>query len=88
MNTNLGTPSTNYKPSGHSINRAAWVKLNLLRTGWGKTNHFLKNIGEVDTDSCPCGAIQTTKHLPETCPIFMPPNGAQGLKDLDDETIK
>ena len=86
LHHNLQTSST--KPSGHSLSRAARVRLNRLRTGWGKTNHFLKNIGAEDTDSCPCGAIQTTKPLIEACPISSPPNGVQGLKDLDGETIK
>ena len=67
----IQTPST--KPSGRSLSRAAWVRMNRLRTGWGKTNNFLRNIGAVDTNFCPCGAIQTTKHLIEVCPIFSTP---------------
>ena len=51
-------------------------------------NHFLNTIGAVDTDTWSCGAIQSLKHVIDSCTIFSLPNGVQGLKDLDDETIK
>ena len=76
------------KPTGHHLDRQPWVRLNRLRTGWGKTHSFLHMIGSPDDDKCPCGAPQTVRHLLQECPLFMPPNGRNGLVHLDDETVE
>ncbi len=59
------TPSNT--PPGIQLTRQAWVRLNRLRSGWGKTNAFLKLIGAQDFDSCQCGMIQTVNHIINSC---------------------
>ena len=75
------------KPPGYNLERKAWVRLNRLRTGWGKTNTFLYKIGASDSDLCECGHPQTVCHIIADCPVFSSPNGVRGLVNLDAETI-
>jgi hypothetical protein len=82
----MQAPST--APSGHSLERKPWVRLNRLRTGWGKTNSFLRLIGAQDNDTCTCGSLQTIPHILQECPTFKPPNGTIGLTVLDDATLE
>ena len=74
-------------PSGQFLPRKAWVRLNCLRTGWGRTQSFLKTTGASSLDTCQCGASQTIQHIINDCPIFAPPHGSRGLMLFDGETI-
>ena len=67
--------------------RAAWVKLNRLRTGVGRFHSSMHKWGLAPSPNCKCGASeQTADHVLTACPIHRPPHGAQGLTVLDDET--
>ncbi|XP_030850928.1 uncharacterized protein LOC115928176 [Strongylocentrotus purpuratus] len=75
------------KPSGSDLPRKAWVNLNRVRTGVGRTQYFLHKIGAESSPNCACGEIQTMDHVIDDCPIYKSPHGASGLRELDDETI-
>ena len=81
----IRTPSS--EPSGYQLDRHAWVQLNRIRTGCGKTRSFMKSIGVLDNDTCDCGHTQTIEHILEACPILRPPRGLQGLIDLDSDSV-
>ena len=82
----IESPSTT--PSGHDLDsRKAWSQLNRLRSGCGRTKHFMKMIGASDDDKCECGLVQTINHILFECPVLSPPNGTEGLTELDNDTI-
>ena len=54
-------PSTIH--SGHDLNRAKWVKLNRIRSGYGRYASFMHQIGLYDNPNCVCGEIQTHQHV-------------------------
>ena len=78
-------PSMN--PPRSQLSHRAWVRLNRLRTGWGKAQHFLCRIGATNSDACSCGAVQMIEHIISSCPIFKHPLGNAGLAELDRETV-
>ena len=80
-------PGTGARPVGMGLPRAAWVKLNRLRTGVERFHSSMYKWGLVPSPNCECGASeQTTDHVLTACPIHWKPHGAQGLTVLDDET--
>ena len=67
--------------------RAAWVKLNRLRTGVGRFHSSMHKWGLAPSPNCECGASeQTADHVLTAYPIHRAPHGARGLTVLDDET--
>ena len=70
--------------------RAAWVKLNRLRTGVGRFHSSMYRWGLAPTPNCECGAFEkTADHVLRTNrrpSIHRAPHGARGLTVLDDET--
>ena len=80
-------PETGARPVGMGLPRAAWVKLNRLRTGVGRFHSSMHKWGLAPTPNCECGASeQTADHVLTACPIHRAPHGARGLTVLDDET--
>ena len=80
-------PRTGAKPVGMGLPRAAWVKLNRMRTGVGRFHSSMHKWGLAFSPNCECGASeQTADHILTTCPIHRAPHGARGLTVLDDET--
>ena len=80
-------PETGARPVGMGLPRAAWVKLNRLRTGVGRFYSSMHKWGLAPLPNCKCGASeQTADHVLTTCPIRRAPHGARGLTVLDDET--
>ena len=80
-------PETGVRPVGMGLPRAAWVKLNRLRTGVGRFHSSMHKWGLAPSPNCECGASeQTADHLLTACPIHRAPHGARGLTVLDDET--
>ena len=80
-------PGTAARPVGMGLPRAAWVKLNCLRTGFGQFHSFMHKWGLVPLLNCKCGTSeQTADHVPTACPIHRAPHGAQGLMVPQDET--
>ena len=80
-------PGTGARPIGMGLPRAAWVKLNRLRTGVGRFHSSMHKWGLAPSPNCECGASgQTADHVLTACPIHRAPYGAQGLTVLDDET--
>ena len=80
-------PETGARPVGMGLPRAAWVKLNCLRTGVGRFHSSMHKWGLVPSPNFECGASeQTADHFLTTCPIHRAPHGARGLTVLDDET--
>ena len=80
-------PGTCARPVGMGLPRAAWVKLNRLRTGVGRFHSSMHKWGLAPSPSCECGASeQTADHVLTACPIHRAPHGARGLTVLDDET--
>ena len=80
-------PETGARPVGMGLPRAAWVKLNRLRTGVGRFHSSMYKWGLASSPNCECGASeQTADHVLTACPIQRAPHGARGLTILDDET--
>ena len=80
-------PETGARPVGMGLPRAAWVKLNRLRTGVGRFHSSMHKWGHAPLSNCECGAFeQTADHVLTACPIHRAPHGARGLTVLDDET--
>ena len=80
-------PEIGARPVGMDLPRAAWVKLNRLRTGVGQFHSSMHKWGLAPSPNCECGASeQTAVHVLTACPIHRAPHGARGLTVLDDET--
>ena len=80
-------PRTGARPVGMGLPRAAWVKINRLRTGVGRFHSSMHKWGLAPSSNCECGASeQTADHVLIACPIYRAPHGARGLTVLDDET--
>ena len=80
-------PETGARPVGMGLPRAAWVKLNRLRTGVRRFHSSMHKRGLAPSPNCECGASeQTADHVLTACPIHRAPHGARGLTVLDDET--
>ena len=80
-------PETGARPVGMGLPRAAWVKLNRLRTGVGRFYSFMHKWGLAPSPNWECGAPeQTADHVLTACPIHRAPHGARGLTVLDDKT--
>ena len=78
---------TGVRPVGMGLPRAAWVKLNRLRTGVGRFHSSMHKWGLAPSPNCECSASeQTADHVLTECPIHRAPHGARGLAVLDDET--
>ena len=80
-------PRTGARPVGMGLSRAAWVKLNRLRTGVGQFHSSVHKWDLSSSPNCECGATeQTADHVLIACPIHRAPHGARGLTVLNDET--
>ena len=80
-------PGTDARPVGMGLPRAAWVKLNHLRTGVGRFHSSMHKWGLASSPNRECGASeQTADHVLTACPIHRAPHGARSLTVLDDET--
>ena len=64
----ISSPSTN--PIGHDLHRHCWVRLNRMRTGYGRLGQQMVRMGLATDPSCSCGcAVQTAHHAIYDCPI-------------------
>ena len=80
-------PETGSRPVGMGLPRAAWLKLNRLRTGVERFHSSMHKWSIASSPNCECGASdQTADHVLTACPIHRAPHGARGLTVLDDET--
>ena len=80
-------PETGARPVGMGLPRAAWVKLNRLRTGIKRFHLSMHKWGFVLSPNCECGASeQNVDHVLTACLIHRASHGARGLTVLDDET--
>ena len=80
-------PETGARPVGMGLPRAAWVKLNRLRTGVERFHSSMHKWGFAPLPNCECGASeQTADHVLTACSIHRVPHGARGLTVLNDET--
>ena len=80
-------PETGARPVGMDLLRAAWVKLNRLRTDDGRFHSSMHKWGLAPSPNCECGAFeQTADHVLTACSIHRAPHGPRGLTVLDDET--
>ena len=80
-------PGTGARPVGIGLTRAAWVKLNRLRTGVGRFHSSMHKWDLDASPNCECGATeQTADHVLTASPIHRAPHGARGLAVLNDET--
>ena len=78
---------TRARPARMGLHRAAWVKLNRLRTDVERFHLSMHKWGLAPSPNCECGASeQTADHVLTACPIHRAPHGARGLTILDDET--
>ena len=58
-------PGTGAMPVGMGLSRAAWVKLNRLRTGIRRLHSSMLKWGLAPSPNCKCGASkQTENHVP------------------------
>ena len=77
---------TGSRPVGMGLPRAAWVKLNRLRTGVGRFHLSMHRWGLAPSPNCECAAFeQIADHILTACCIHRAPHGARGLTVLDDE---
>ena len=51
-------PETGARPVGMGLPRAAWVKLNRLRTGVGRFHSSMHKCGLAPSPNCECGAFE------------------------------
>ena len=73
-------PGTGARPVGMGLSRAAWVKLNRLRTGVGRFHSSMHKWGLAPSPNCELGASeQTAEHVLTACPKHRAPHGARGL---------
>ena len=80
-------PRTGARPVGMGLPRAAWVKLNGLRTGVVQFHSSIHKWNLAPSPNCECGASeQTADYVLTACPIHRVPHGARGLTVLKDET--
>ena len=81
-------PETGARPIGMGLPRAAWVKLNCLRTWcWAIPFVHAQMRGLAPSPNFECGASeQTADHVLTACSIHRAPHEARGLTVLDDET--
>ena len=80
-------PRTGGRPVGKGLPRAAWVKLNRLRTDVGRFHSSMYKWGLAPSPDCECGASeQTADHVLTAFPIYRAPLEARDLTVLDDET--
>ena len=80
-------PRTGARPVGMHLPRAAWAKLNRLRTGVGRFYSSMHKWGLAPSPNCECGASeQTADHVLTACSIHRAPHGARCLTLLEDET--
>ena len=80
-------PETGAWPVGMGVPRAAWVKLNRLRTGVGRFHLSMHKWGLAPSPNYECGpSEQTADHVLTACPIHQAPYRARGLTVLDEET--
>ena len=80
-------PGTGARPVGMGLLRAAWVKLNRMRTGFERFHSSMHKWGLAPLPNCECGASgQTADHVLTACPIHRAPYVLQSLTVLDDET--
>ena len=80
-------PKASSRPLGMGLPRAAWVKLNRLRSGVGRFCSSMYKWGLAPLANCECGASeQTADHIILQCPIHRAPRGMFSLMVLDDET--
>ena len=80
-------PETGARSVGMGLPRAAWVKLNRLRTGVGRFHSSMHKWGLAPSPNCQCGASeQTADHVLTACPIHRAPHGGLGLTILNDKT--
>ena len=80
-------PGTGARPVGMNLPRAAWVKLNRLRTGVGRFHSSMHKWGHAPSPNCECGVYeQTAQHVLTAYPIYRASDRARGLTALDDKT--
>jgi len=49
----------------------------------------MHKLGLADSAQCECGVDElTANHIISRCPLYCPPNGIEGLRDLDDATLQ
>ena len=66
---------TGARPVGMGLPRAAWVKLNHLRTGVGRFHSSMHKWGLASSPNCECGASeQTADHVLIACTIHWAPH--------------
>ena len=68
LKTFIHTPSN--KPIGHDLARQSLVRLNRIRTGYGRFKSNMNRMGLSPSASCECGATdQTAQHIASECPL-------------------
>jgi len=73
-----------------TLQSRTWVRLNRLRTSFGRFRSCLYKWGIASSVVCECGAEeQTVYHVVIQCLlIYRPPHGLHGLTVLGDETTE
>ena len=67
-------PKASSRPLGMGLPRAAWVKLNRLRSGVGRFCSSMYKWGLAPLANCECGASeQTADHIISQCPYIEHP---------------
>ena len=70
-------PGTGSRSVGMGLPRAAWIKLNRMRTGVGRFHSSMHKWGLAPSPNCECGTSeQTADHVLTACPIHRALHGA------------
>lgn len=77
-------PSEDHPSKG--LPRIAAIRLNRLLTGVGRFRANMQRWNLATSAQCECGEVQTAEHIISDCPLFSPPNGIDGLINLDEDT--
>ena len=80
-------PKVGSRPLGLGLPRAAWVRLNRLRTGVGRFHSNMHKWGLAPSTNCECGVSeQTADHIISECFLHRAPHGIPGLRLLDGDS--
>ena len=81
LHQTIPSPSEDYPSKG--LTRLAAVRLNRLLAGVGRFGANMQKWNLSSSALCECGEVHTQDHIIADCRLHKPPNGIEGLLQLD-----